>query len=257
MKKMMRIVFTLLLICALSLSAGILPAFAETYTDSDVKITSDQKTVCNATLDDDFADDTVLVAMKQDVSLAFKTYTPADFPEIKLTSVDEITKETTQKIKAEYDAYWKEAEQTVKKSYSGSDESYIAEYATKQAMQYIKDEHPNYRQILVLTLADKSKENVLNSIKELEKRDDIQFADPNYITYIDDSTIETTKAPVAEAGNQPSTADSAVKNKDTSSTSPKTGYNDYTVAAVMVMMMTVAGIAVSVAALRRRRSDTK
>ena len=45
-------------------------------------------------------------------------------------------------------------------------------------MSYNKD---TYNKILQLTLSSHGKENVLRSIKTLEKRDDIKSAEPNYI----------------------------------------------------------------------------
>jgi len=44
----------------------------------------------------------------------------------------------------------------------------------------------NYTRMFTLTLKNPGKGNVLAAIKELEKRGDILFAEPNYIYQIDD-----------------------------------------------------------------------
>ena len=46
---------------------------------------TEEKIICNATLDDDFAEDCVLVTLKKAYSEINKKYTADDFPEIECT----------------------------------------------------------------------------------------------------------------------------------------------------------------------------
>lgn len=95
------------------------------YTDNK----KDKKTVCEATLEDDFAENGILVVLIKETS--FKTYTPEDFAEIGCSKVTELT-------------IW---------------------------LTYIE-------------LAESGKENVLLAIKKLEERDDVLYAEPDYILHL-------------------------------------------------------------------------
>lgn len=115
----------------------------------------EEKRYSNATMDDDFADDRILVTIQNDYSLAFHTYTPEDFPEIKCVKVEELT--------------------------SGEYEKAIVEGNP------LPDDHPwkdqidihKYHQILCITLKNPGKKNVLKAIEKLEKRVDIIYVAPD------------------------------------------------------------------------------
>lgn len=201
-------IITLLMIVSsiISLNA-IMPKAVIIEDDIEKTFSYDQKIICNASLDDDFVDDKVIVAMNQDESLKFKTYKASDFSGVELSEVKELTKKTTQRLKSEYADLKAYAEEEIRstsciKNYNydlqnrgllvepnasdaSSIDKFIHDDSEKKALEQIKDENPNYRQILVLSLAEKSKENVLDSIKKLEKRDDILFAQPDYYFYAD------------------------------------------------------------------------
>ena len=49
---------------------------------------NEETLVCNATLEDDFLDDSIIVVLKNDVSLIFKTYLCEDFNEINCIDID-------------------------------------------------------------------------------------------------------------------------------------------------------------------------
>ncbi|MCL2797838.1 MAG: Ig-like domain-containing protein [Firmicutes bacterium] len=138
-----------------------------------------EKEICKATINDDFAPDTINVGLNRLATYALssdpaapglKMYTPADFPEIECVAVSELTVFTTAKANeylasiAPKDYTWDD----IKKAYSG------------MAVNI-----ENNRRMFSLTLKNPGKANVLAAIKELEKRGDILFAEPNYYMYLD------------------------------------------------------------------------
>ncbi len=106
---------------------------------------------CNAKIDDDFADDKILVVMNDDAD-NIVTYTVTDFCEAEFTEVKDLTKILKDMMRngdkeAENDGIFK---------------------------------RENFKSILRLTLKNKGKQNVLNAIHVLEKRSDIISAEPDY-----------------------------------------------------------------------------
>lgn len=104
---------------------------------------TEEKIICNATLDDDFAEDCVLVTLKKAYSEINKKYTVDDFSEVACIEVKDLT--------------------------------YIPDYENKPLLN--KDD---FHQILSIGLKNKGKKEVLNAIKILEKREDVLSAEPNY-----------------------------------------------------------------------------
>jgi len=127
--------------------------------DEEGKIYSD------ATLKDDFAPDRVAVVLNQAASLKFKTYTPEDFPEIDCIMVVDTSTAAMENVKLQLEAY------------KTGDNSKIQKYIDSGMLLSIGD----FRQILTLHLSVKSKENVLQAIRLLEKRPDIFCAEPDYV----------------------------------------------------------------------------
>ena len=117
------------------------------YINSDI-----EKIYCKATLDDDFAEDTVLIVLTNEASLEslYYDYIPADFAEIGCVEVRNLSSGITDDIRA--------GEET---------------------------DTATYRRILSLKLKYPSKLSVLLAIKILEHRADIYCAEPNYIYQID------------------------------------------------------------------------
>lgn len=105
----------------------------------------------------DFEDDSVLVIITNEKSLEFHEYTVEDFPDINCISVEDLSPYADRSIEE-------------KRSYLGLDGSKGRIDASK------------YKQILYIKLAEHSKENVLDVIEILEKRDDVYCAEPNYKT---------------------------------------------------------------------------
>ena len=94
-----------------------------------------KKIYCNATLDDDFAEDRILVVLNDKVSSNSKIYSNSDFLRYDCERVNELTNSSLNK---------------------------------------------NNKQVLCLNLKNSSKENVLKTIDELIKRDDVLYAGVDY-----------------------------------------------------------------------------
>lgn len=107
------------------------------------------------TLENDFTDDCVLIFLTKTASFQFLTYTPEDFPEIDCCAVEDLTG---------YTVDWVEKQVRGEKN----EEKMLVNVA-------------KFRRILCLKLREKSNENVLNAVKQLETRDDIFSVEPNYI----------------------------------------------------------------------------
>lgn len=132
--------------------------FSNNYNFAKAVESIEQKIYCKATLEDNFADDKVIIVLNKEATRQFRTYTPEDFPEIECSSVDDLTHFTVdyarKKIRGE---------------------------KTEKSMLVNVEE---FRRILSLELKEKSKENVLKAIKQLEKRNDILSAEPNSVLTI-------------------------------------------------------------------------
>lgn len=110
---------------------------------------------------DDFEDDTVLVVLTKtkEATRQFLDYTPEDFAEVNAISVKDLSASTVE---------W------VRKKVQG--------IPTDEEM-FIDIE--NYRRMLSIQLAVKSKDNVLKAVEILKQRDDVQSASPNYYLKLD------------------------------------------------------------------------
>ncbi len=83
----MRKVFCIMFVFALILSCSTTFVRVDALTMDDLVATVTEKIYCTATLEDYFAEDTVIVVLTNAESLSFKNYGPEDFPEISCVSV--------------------------------------------------------------------------------------------------------------------------------------------------------------------------
>lgn len=111
----------------------------------------EEKKYYNGSIDDEFSDDNIIIVLSKEESNKYKEYTAADFPEIDCKSVSDLTSSTVEMLK-------NNKIEEIKKSLIDLDK---------------------FRRILSLELVEKSKENVIESIKKLEKRVEILSAEPN------------------------------------------------------------------------------
>ena len=160
----------LALILCLVMLLGVFPmsaAFAEGDTISgsgtaDTGISNvEEKTYANATIDQDFAEDRVIVVLKHNVSDMKKTPDKKMFGSVKVTEVEDLTS--------------------------------ISKYGnTKSADELPLLNKDNFHQILLLKLPSKDKKAVLEAIEEIEKLDDVLYVEPDYVIHMD--PLETAEA---------------------------------------------------------------
>ena len=111
----------------------------------------DKKVYYEGSIEDDFADDTVIIVLNEEETHKFKTYTPEDFPEIDCVAVKDLTSHAVDYVKQE-----------IQNRIEG-----------KEPKKIKRINIANFRRILSLKLGEKSKENVIKAIKKLEKREEL------------------------------------------------------------------------------------
>lgn len=148
MKIAKKIITLLVLILILPISSVYVYAHEDT----------DDKILCNATIEDDFSDENVLIVLNEQYN--HKEYTIADFVDIGCESVNELTKTATETI------------------------------VNNLENNLVNKE--KYKRVLSLQLKNKTKENVLDAIDILISRDDVLYAGPNYIFSITSTVPDDT-----------------------------------------------------------------
>ena len=157
-KNMRKVFIILFCICMISFINNY--AFSKTtqYVNKEIQC------IC---IEDEFMDDAVIVVLNHNVSLEFIEYNKNDFPEIDCADVEDLTQYTTNIVNLQ-----QEAEKT-------GDWSKLQERIDNHMLVNIDSFH----RILCLRLANPGKENVLSAIVELQKREDILSAEPDYIEH--------------------------------------------------------------------------
>ncbi len=138
---------TILFLCTIFTSSQIIMVKAKTENDSGL-----EKIYCQATIDDNFAEDRVLLVLQKGEQIVFRDYTVSDFSSVNCVSVEELTSGRTQKV--------------------------------RDGVQGVDG---NYNRILKLSLAKKSKQNVLKAMEILMQREDVLQASPDFIFEMDNS----------------------------------------------------------------------
>ena len=172
MKRKIYSIFMLLLIVGLINSAmPLYYIYAEDieYLEKNTDLVQvEQKVICDATLDDDFADDRVLVVLNHEESMKFKSYSNADFIEVGCNSVLDLTSSTETIVKAKTEGCKNELTN-----------------AGNSINQYFIDnvDINTYNKVLCLELKTSGKANILKVIKKLEERSEVLYAGPDYPIY--------------------------------------------------------------------------
>lgn len=151
MKK--KIIILLLLICL-----SVIP-FSKVKGNSDDNLT-EEKFVCDYSIDDDFASDSVLVVFNNKESRKLEDYDSKYFNNIGVEKVYDLSSSTKGILRMIRD----------------NDYSFLRgenDIRTRLSVD-------NYHQILKIALSEKTKENVLSTIDKLMEYDDIIVAEPNY-----------------------------------------------------------------------------
>lgn len=129
-------------------------------------ISKEEKILCDATLEDDFEDDSVIVVFKNAKSKKLDNHSHKSFSEISAKSITDLTSRTKSKIER----------QRVKKAQTKN----TYEFNVSATTDEMPVDENKFHQIIKIDLEIKSKENVLACIKKLEARDDVLMACPNY-----------------------------------------------------------------------------
>lgn len=145
---------------------------------------AESKVKCTATLEDDFADDSLIVIINEQASKDMKSYDTNDFSEIRAEDIQELTQDIKTTIEEQQaflqTVFVKQQQSRYSQTVfpgSGTDASLAEEVRQLKTLQ------DSYQQIIEIRLEEKGKQNVLNAISELEKRDDVFAAQPNYRYY--------------------------------------------------------------------------
>lgn len=165
-------------------------AFAEQAEDLQNK--SQGKVYCNATIDDDFADDTVLVVLANNVStqksnarISFSAeVSTEDFSEVGCVEVENLTSYSSAIVDEEVARL------------SNPISTLSAETETEHKVNV-----NNFKKIISLKSSTPGKQNVLDAIKKLEKRKDVLAAQPNYFYF--QNSVENVQ-PNSMTSNDPS-----------------------------------------------------
>ena len=120
----------------------------------------EERIACDATLEDNFADNKVIVILNNETSLAFNTYDVNDFSEIECLKVDDLTMYTKEKVYNQVMG--------------------VVDEDSSSACALGAIDETKYNQILCLTLKCSSKVGVLEAIDRLESRKDIIYVGPSY-----------------------------------------------------------------------------
>lgn len=131
----------ILIFISIIFSICVLPLSVSAHENDNIK----HSEIC---IDDNFSDDKVLVVLNKEASFRSKEYTKYDFEDIGCIKVEDLTSSATDSIINNLDNDLVNVD--------------------------------NYKRVLCIYLNKHSKENVINVIKELSKRNDVLYAEPDY-----------------------------------------------------------------------------
>jgi len=158
--KLLVLLFAMLLVATTPFLGQALSASADTYFEVE------QKRYSNATIDADFADNAVMVILTKEATNNQKgTAAAAAFTDTSFSKVEDLTATT---------------ETLIEKQAVAKRTGNWGELESRKERGMLVDEN-NFRKILRIELEENSKENVLSVIKQLEKREDVLYAGPDYI----------------------------------------------------------------------------
>ena len=166
MKRIMAIILSAALLI-MGLAGSVIAVVNTEGEDLDTAVSdAEVKVYCQATLDDDFADDQIIVVLNNKASLMSKDYGVSDFSEIQCRSISNLTDGMCDQIE-------QQMVELEKRNYD-------------QTNSRAEEKIAAFNKILCLRLENPGKENVLKAIKEIEKRDDVICVSPDYYGYADD-----------------------------------------------------------------------
>ena len=96
--KIFHSIYHKLFIIILFLLLGFIFINSYTHVNANTGTQDETKKICNARIDDNFTDDTILITLTKSKSLKFLDYSVDDFPNLELLSVTEMTEKISEKI---------------------------------------------------------------------------------------------------------------------------------------------------------------
>ena len=143
----------------------------------------EKKVFCEASISDDFADNSILIMYDKESSLDLTNAKQQDFSEYGAVAAKDLTTSTraliTSKRNELVEAFAEYRQLSSQQAIVGRIDNESQE-ALANEVSTIKDLEDHYYQAIELTLDTTSKQQVLDTIQELEKRDDILIVQPNY-----------------------------------------------------------------------------
>ena len=156
---------------------------------------AEEKVACNATLEDEFADNRVMVVLDNETSLAVDQFSTSMFSGVRCKEVQSLTTAKEAKVQE------KMSDITVKLNEVAVARNAAEIVTTENVMKIAAtDEYLNsYKQVLCIELEESGKQKVLDTIAELEKLDNVVYAGPDYVLSVDSTTPDD---PYYTNGNQ-------------------------------------------------------
>ena len=171
-KKFIALIVILALFCSFVLPTSAITS-GSISADDNVTL-KEEKSISNATLEDDFADDHVIVLLSNAASTSLRSYTTADFSEFGCSEVNNLTQYTTELVNAKLRGDTSVAQRAAA----------TAEEQNALVPQGFHDVNTSdFHQVLCLTLEEKGKQNVLDTIASVIKHPDVIYAGPDYMIH--------------------------------------------------------------------------
>ena len=173
MKKVVSLMMAILIVISAIISSTALsvPNSYDVSSESLGTLSTEEKILTEVDINDNFREDEIIVVLNNSASKELKSYSTADFSELSVESVENLTEDTDNMIKMQ-----RSAETIATRNLS------IASTTDESTVYLDEDRH---HQFFLLKLAKGGKANVIKSIKLLEQRDDVILAMPNYIEVIE------------------------------------------------------------------------
>lgn len=179
MKRLLKKIFGIIVSLIIILQSICISSFANTSMINEANRISDsileEKVYCNATLEDDFTDDCVLIVIDHKNSIVDRIFTADDFPGVDVKEITYLTSPITPLF----------------------EESETEEEAQEKAETLKLTNVEDFNHIIRIDLDTTGKSEVLKAIEVLENFSFVLSAEPNYILQ-DDLPIESTSDNVIE-----------------------------------------------------------
>lgn len=160
-------------------------AFAYDETSEEIFVSNEvveEKTYCTATLEDNFADDCVIVVIDHSNSITDRVFTMSDFPGVDVKAITYLTSPITPLF----------------------EESETEEEAQEKAEILALTDIDNFNHIIRIDLNVTGKEKVLEAIEIIQAFNFVLSAEPNYFQEIEEPVVEVSIEEIEKDSSMPS-----------------------------------------------------